>query len=668
MQAVSAVPALGETRYVNAGGDLQAQLNAAQPGDEIVLQAGATFTGNFRLPVKPAGPAITIRSSAELPDRRITPGDADRLPTIRSGNGASAIDALGAANWRLEGLRFEANVDGHGNVIQLLDVVHITLDRILLVVPDGQQQKRGIAGNGQHVTLTRSHLAGIWRNGQDSQAFCAWDGAGPYTIRDNYLEAASENVMFGGANSKSADRIPADILVEHNHFSKRLAWKGQPRNVKNIFELKQAKRVVIRHNVFERNWTDGQSGWGIVFTVRNDEGGSPWAVVEDVLFEHNIVRDTEKGFNILGVDSNHLSGRTTRITIRHNLVLTPGTFLQVGGEVGELTIDHNTVDNGWSFGLLYKGDVQVASEGVKRPARFAVEKLTITNNLANHNGYGLIGDGTGIGIPALDAMAASYSWTHNVLAGESGWGRSYPAVTWQPSMAEHKANFNSDYSLTGTSVYRNAATDGLDLGAIADGSTGPPPPVEVCGDGIDNDGDGQIDEGCPPPPVEVCGDGIDNDGDGQIDEGCPPPPVEVCGDGIDNDGDGQIDEGCPPPPIEVCGDGIDNDGDGQIDEGCPVTPVDTTGPTVTVWNFVQTTNHVKFRVQAEDPSGIATVLVEFDGKAVANATSVPVNVTIPLRRVRRGSHELKITVADRAGNVTVVSQTIMTLLARKSLK
>lgn len=28
----------------------------------------------------------------------------------------------------------------------------------------------------------------------------------------------------------------------------------------------------------------------------------------------------------------------------------------------------------------------------------------------------------------------------------------------------------------------------------------------------------------------------------------PPPPIEVCGDGIDNDGDGQVDEGCAPPP------------------------------------------------------------------------------------------------------------------------
>jgi hypothetical protein len=70
------------------------------------------------------------------------------------------------------------------------------------------------------------------------------------------------------------------------------------------------------------------------------------------------------------------------------------------------------------------------------------------------------------------------------------------------------------------------------------------------------------------PPTEICGDGIDNDGDGVVDEGC----IEVCGDGIDNDGDGQVDEGCPPSSPEICGDGIDNDGDGLVDEGCAGTP------------------------------------------------------------------------------------------------
>lgn len=54
----------------------------------------------------------------------------------------------------------------------------------------------------------------------------------------------------------------------------------------------------------------------------------------------------------------------------------------------------------------------------------------------------------------------------------------------------------------------------------------------------------------PPPPDEICGNGIDDNGNGQIDENCPPPPpppIEICGNGIDDDGDGLIDEDCPPP-------------------------------------------------------------------------------------------------------------------------
>lgn len=62
---------------------------------------------------------------------------------------------------------------------------------------------------------------------------------------------------------------------------------------------------------------------------------------------------------------------------------------------------------------------------------------------------------------------------------------------------------------------------------------------------------------------EVCEDGIDNDGDGLIDEDCPtaaptgPEPVPPADD--------------PPPAEEICDDGLDNDGDGAIDEACPTS-------------------------------------------------------------------------------------------------
>jgi hypothetical protein len=468
--------AMAATLHVSAGGDLQAALYAAQPGDEIVLQAGATFTGEFVLEKK-AG-VVVLRSSAALPERRVTPADAPLMPTLRSGSPMSVLSGMGAANWVISGIRFEPTTNGSDNLIALQDADNIQLDRILFVAPEAIGQRRAIMGNGTRITLRRSHIAGVWAQTlQDSQAFCAWDGAGPYTIVDNYLEAASENVMFGGANSKSPSHVPADILVEGNHFSKRLEWKGRARAVKNLFELKSAKRVVVRNNLFERNWTDAQAGTAILFTVRNDEGDSPWSVVEDVLFENNVIRDTEGVFSVLGYDGYYPSGRTTRITLRNNLAIGTGTFLTAGSEVGTLILDNNTADQGGNFATLYTGHVWVAGTHSSRPAQYAVESLTVTNSIGNHNDYGVWGEGaTELGGPALTQLTRSLTWTHNVLAGEQYW-YSYPMLTWRPSVPEHRAQFNSDYTLVADSWYRYAGTMGQDLGFVPAGSSTPPPSV-----------------------------------------------------------------------------------------------------------------------------------------------------------------------------------------------
>src|ERR1700756_4634332 len=51
----SYVAPTGAKLYVAAGGSLQAALNTAKLGDTIVLQAGATFRGPFKLPNKTSG-------------------------------------------------------------------------------------------------------------------------------------------------------------------------------------------------------------------------------------------------------------------------------------------------------------------------------------------------------------------------------------------------------------------------------------------------------------------------------------------------------------------------------------------------------------------------------------------------------------------------------------
>src|SRR5688572_8807866 len=96
------------TITVAAGGNLQAALDAARSGDTILLVPGATYSGNFKLPVHGGSEYVTIRSAATdelLPPagERMTPAYSNYLPRIVSPNGSPALrTAPGAAYWRLQ--------------------------------------------------------------------------------------------------------------------------------------------------------------------------------------------------------------------------------------------------------------------------------------------------------------------------------------------------------------------------------------------------------------------------------------------------------------------------------------------------------------------------------------------------------------------------------------
>src|SRR5262249_28088111 len=218
----------GQTIIVNAGGDLQSALNQAQPGDVIVLQAGATFTrtpGPFKLPNKTGPGWITVRTSTSdtnLPQgTRVTPASASLMPKIISLNTAPAISTdPGAHHFRFVGIEFGVApgtfiyniVDFGSDQRSLTDMPHdLIIDRCFIHGPSNNNARRGVAINSASTAVIDSYISDIHEIGADSQAIAGWNGTGPFKIVNNYLEGAAENFMLGGADPTIQNLVPSGI-------------------------------------------------------------------------------------------------------------------------------------------------------------------------------------------------------------------------------------------------------------------------------------------------------------------------------------------------------------------------------------------------------------------------------------------------------------------------
>ena len=352
----------------------------------------------------------------------MSPADAPRMARIVSARASDPAvrTAPGAHHFKLIGLELTVTPGTYSQGLVLLGSGdetsdaqfprHLVIERCYVHGDPQAGGKRGVALNARHVAIVDSYFTDWKGVGQETQAIAGWNGPGPFKIVNNYIEAAGVNMIFGGADPTVQGLVASDIEVRRNHFTKRLEWRAEKWTVKNLLELKNARRVLIEGNVFEHSWAAAQAGFAVVLTPRNQDGKSPWSVVEDVTFTNNVVRGAGSGISIMGQDDNHPSAQTRRIVITNNLFADidartwggRGWLFMVILGTREVTIEHNT---GFPSGAILATDPPAHSGFVLR------------NNVFGHGEYGVKGSGLASGEPTLRALMPGARMEGNVLIG-----------------------------------------------------------------------------------------------------------------------------------------------------------------------------------------------------------------------------------------------------------
>ena len=536
-------PAPGKSHLVKAGDNLQEAVDRASCGDTVRLEAGATFTGTLRLPQKRCDDShwIVIRTSApdsDLPAEgsRVTPcyGGVASLPGRPSFPCPSPHNVLakiayngradpgpiffapGANHYRLLGLEI-TRVSSERRVSNLAApedhgaADHLVFDRVWMHGTAQDETTRGLYLSGTtYVAVIDSYFSdfhcvavtGACVEAQDIGGGGGDIAGGPYKIVNNFLEAAGQSVLLGGG---PATTTPADIEIRRNHMYKPMAWKagqpgfvggasGKPFVVKNIFELKNAQRLLFEGNILENSWGGfSQKGFAIVITPKNQSPNvCPLCKVVDVTLRYNRVAHMGGGMELANVlsDTKGASTAGERYSI-HDMVFEDidaekydgfGMFalvMSVNPTLHDVWLDHIT-----AFPPRVLFGLSGAAGGPK------IAGFVFRNSIVGAGERQLTSTGGGLRNcagqqPHPQAMVSNCfqdpNFTHNAIVGAQG---NWPSGNWFPKnfsdvgFVDFKNDNGGDYHLCqgprqpgscrDASKYLKSGTDGKDLGADID--------------------------------------------------------------------------------------------------------------------------------------------------------------------------------------------------------
>jgi hypothetical protein len=556
-------PAPGNTINIPAGANLQTVLNNANCGDTIQLQAGATFTGSFNLPAKSCDDSnwIVIRTSAadaSLPAEgsRINPcyAGVKSLPgrpaftcPITTASVLARIVApkmqpalmlaAGANHYRLGPGLEVTRTAGSGLTYALVapsgQADHLIVDRDWIHGTAQDDTTRGIFLSGvTYAAVVDSYLNDFHcaaGSGECSDAQAISGGTGPlpqgtWKIAGNFLEASTENILFGGILKNSV--TPADITIVNNHLFKPLIWMpgqagfvggketatatcplrdpggtlGQcPFVVKNLFELKNAQRVLIEGNILENVWPGfSQHGESVLFSGLNPPavaGATVYSTVSiaNVTFRFNYARHATGGMTVAnmqgqGNGTGPVNLPVFNISIHDDIFddISPKYLGPNAPNYDDLNMIHVSsclsciplagilIDHITMLATAPRGAFEMGAAGTQQLG------FTFTNNIVS-TPAGLVVTGGGASgcaftsntnLGRLNAcLVPNYQFRGNALIGATN---TWPTGNYSPEdpaiiqFADYNAGSGGDYHLLPSSPYKGAGTDGTDLGAHID--------------------------------------------------------------------------------------------------------------------------------------------------------------------------------------------------------
>jgi hypothetical protein len=296
----------------------------------------------------------------------------------------------------------------------------IVVDRCYFTATTEDNVRRAIGMHGVDITVRNSFIEYSKDFNTDAQAILSYNGAGPYTVENNFLEGAAENVLFGGAIGEEianppADPqgvTPADILFRYNYLPKNPArFRLEPwrhglwvERGKTIQPTTSASTTLIALNsgytgTTEPAWptsrgatvTDGE----VVWKAWSPTAQLRWVVknnfeikaAERARFQFNVTDGMWAASQSVAVNiksvylpraSGEYRGRTENILFRDNVVRSAPAALVVVG------IDRSTIANVKVVNNLFY-DIDAKKHGIGLERQFMFLGLPFPGLVFEHN-------------------------------------------------------------------------------------------------------------------------------------------------------------------------------------------------------------------------------------------------------------------------------------------